>query len=294
MILADDIVAMAGGPLDVGGFASNVSRFLKDAQKFVYEPNTASALARLAKSKPDTLLAALPLCRAPFPVVWLEWPGGLGDGEPRPDQIIPLKFGVLIRSLNEEGTKLGLLFAYGSGAKRTCLVPAAAEIDLLAPTAGCLSPLEAMAKKTTVGLSEMARDFMKIVRIRGGKTLEDAMIKSSMEDIQGELQYVIAALCLLSAKAGVNKEPADLAKINKRRKINGKRELLSYSTVKIAISLREERAANAAGMTAAEMRQHIVRGHFKVRPSGVYWWRPFVRGKASAGTVVRQGYSVSR
>ena len=294
MILADDVVNMAGSPQDIGGFATNVAGVLKTAQRFVYEPSTASALAQLAKSKPETLLEALPLCRAPFPVVWLEWPGGLGDGKPGPRQIVPLKFGVLIKSLNEEGTRLGLLFGYGCGGKKTCLVPAGVEIDLLAPTAGCLSPLEAMAKKTTVGLSEMARDFMKIVRIRGGKALEDAMIKSSMEDIQGELKYVIAALCLLSAKAGVNKEPADLAKINKRRKINGKRELLSYSTVKIAISLREERAANAVGMTASEMRQHIVRGHFKVRPSGVYWWRPFVRGKANAGTVIRQGYSVLR
>jgi hypothetical protein len=29
------------------------------------------------------------------------------------------------------------------------------------------------------------------------------------------------------------------------------------------------------------MRRHLVRGHFKVGKSGVYWWRPFLRGSYS-------------
>jgi len=43
-------------------------------------------------------------------------------------------------------------------------------------------------------------------------------------------------------------------------------------------------------MTRTEMRAHMVRGHFKVRRTGVYWWRAFVRGRH--GTVDRDRYQV--
>src|SRR5262245_13639140 len=56
------------------------------------------------------------------------------------------------------------------------------------------------------------------------------------------------------------------------------------------ISKGRQRAAEAAGMTRAEMRAHLVRGHFKLRRTGVYWWSSFVRGRGTG--LIRQHYGV--
>jgi len=39
------------------------------------------------------------------------------------------------------------------------------------------------------------------------------------------------------------------------------------------------------------MRMHLVRGHFKTRSTGIFWWSPFVRGHGDA--VERRHYEVS-
>ena len=36
-----------------------------------------------------------------------------------------------------------------------------------------------------------------------------------------------------------------------------------------------------------KMREHLVRGHFKRRASGVFWWSSFVRGEHELGTIVK-------
>jgi hypothetical protein len=62
----------------------------------------------------------------------------------------------------------------------------------------------------------------------------------------------------------------------------GKPEALGYSSVKIRLSRNEARAyADGDEPPESMMRRHLVRGHFKVRKSGVSWWRPFLRGSYS-------------
>lgn len=41
----------------------------------------------------------------------------------------------------------------------------------------------------------------------------------------------------------------------------------------------------ASGIPTGQHRAHLVRGHFKVRKSGVFWWMPFVRGNQKLGFV---------
>jgi hypothetical protein len=36
-----------------------------------------------------------------------------------------------------------------------------------------------------------------------------------------------------------------------------------------------------------ELRAHFVRGHFKARKSGVFWWSPHARGDLSRGMVAK-------
>lgn len=243
-------------------------------------------------------MEALPLCRAPFPNFWLEWPGGLGlDDEPgsfdRSGLEVPLRFGVLVKSINDDGTELGLTYAWAfrSGLVNVCPVGCVLHLDR--DTGQASSASQALSSKTEVGVVGFALEFIKAANQTLGADAVRRLTTGWVKDTSGELPYVIAALCLLSAKGGVSIEPVDHGALNAARRKRGKLPLLSHSKVTISISREERERAMAAGVTGEALRQHIVRGHFKVRKTGVYWWRPFVRGNAEAGAVVRSGYQVA-
>jgi len=59
----------------------------------------------------------------------------------------------------------------------------------------------------------------------------------------------------------------------------------------LRISRTVQNRGNAAGMTHAEVRYHLVRGHFKIRGGNVFWWSPHSRGRGGSGNL-RKGYEV--
>jgi len=97
-------------------------------------------------------------------------------------------------------------------------------------------------------------------------------------------------LALLNSRNCVSIDKAEVSTGNKLRRLRGKPPLLSHSTVNIHLNKRDARASEA--MSPAEVRLHMVRGHFKVRKSGVFFWRPHLRGDADFGEVVHDKYAV--
>jgi hypothetical protein len=128
---------------------------------------------------------------------------------------------------------------------------------------------------------------------RHGRDVMKQVIDQSYDDVKGEARILFALLALLNSRNCVEKEPADLSKQNKLRRLRGKPALLSYSTVKINLSKADARRATQQGATKDEIRRHIVRGHFKLRKGGVFWWRPFLRGNPALGEVKREGFVVT-
>ena len=59
----------------------------------------------------------------------------------------------------------------------------------------------------------------------------------------------------------------------------------------IAPRLRERLAEGAAECGQADARAHFVRGQFKCRRTGIFWWTPFIRGDKALG-FVSKGYEV--
>ena len=54
----------------------------------------------------------------------------------------------------------------------------------------------------------------------------------------------------------------------------------------LKIHERQQRRVGASSSTTyAPMRGHFVSGHWKVRKTGIYFWRPFKRGDFGRGTV---------
>jgi hypothetical protein len=70
----------------------------------------------------------------------------------------------------------------------------------------------------------------------------------------------------------------DLCKLNASRTRRRKPPLLPYSITMLKLSKARERVGTSNAVDSRIARQHLVRGHFKVRKSGIYWWHHFVRG----------------
>jgi hypothetical protein len=110
-------------------------------------------------------------------------------------------------------------------------------------------------------------------------------------DVQGEGAWVQCFLAMLNSKNPcVEHEVMDLVKLNKSRRKLGRAEMLPYSRTRLAMSRSQARIAAARGIDREAARAHLVRGHFKIRRTGVFWWSPFLRGDASKGELKRQEY----
>jgi hypothetical protein len=121
------------------------------------------------------------------------------------------------------------------------------------------------------------------------------MMQSWETDIVGEGPFGQFFITLLNSKNAMTQQPVSMAKLNKARakRSGNKPALLDYTTVNLTMSRSRARAGQASGMSHESMRRHMVRGHFKIRKTGVYWWTPFPRGDASKPSVQRQRYEVT-
>jgi hypothetical protein len=73
-------------------------------------------------------------------------------------------------------------------------------------------------------------------------------------------------------------EEPDNATLNAKRARRGRAPILDLRTIKFDIA-RFQRAANPgiSLQTEGDVAEHVVRGHFKTRQTGVFWWSPHVR-----------------
>lgn len=117
-------------------------------------------------------------------------------------------------------------------------------------------------------------------------------VNAAISDVQDEIASTLALLILINSKNCVEVAPsAPPPKLNRARAKRGQTPLVTYSTVRINLSRTQRNAAAARGLSETEMQLHKVRGHFKVRRTGVFWWNDYERGSAAHGTV-EQSYVV--
>lgn len=127
-----------------------------------------------------------------------------------------------------------------------------------------------------------------------GKIGGGAFVDSAIKDVSDELGHMIATLVLMNSKNCVEVRPVEPpSKLNKARRKAGKTELLPYSTVEITLNRAASRAAGDSAEAREAMRLHLVRGHFKVRKTGVFWWHHFMRGDETQGVVARKAHTIT-
>ena len=124
-----------------------------------------------------------------------------------------------------------------------------------------------------------------------------SVLSNWLADIQGEGVFMECFLAMLNSRNCIDREPVDYSRLNKARHKRGKRPLLNYTKTKIVLSRSQARTAHARGIEREAARQHLVRGHFKIRinkrtgQGGVFWWTSFLRGDPSK-SLPRKQYEV--
>jgi hypothetical protein len=119
----------------------------------------------------------------------------------------------------------------------------------------------------------------------------DLLYAMSVEAVEEIPTLFFAWLVLLNSKSGVTKTKVQARiphpKLGKRER--ARRGRSAYTVV----SLSDMEDVDSEGLLTEKhvVSAHKVRGHFKARRSGLYWWRPHVRGTGELKE--REGYVVT-
>lgn len=347
MTLADDILAARGTDIDLGGSITSIGTAIEKAQRFVLSDDVVIACHQVTKSRPASLLSAMPICRLPFPKIWIEWRGSiaaeLGLDRPTAERPTPKKMGCLIEGSDAGGQRGQMSWAWQQdGLVMVCglsvnfdwstdgdvakwgrdeaKITKGSIFDLMFKRYVEPQPSDdavAMMMRSSRAWKSLANDSEQRVALQGLMRHEapwpsrhcnglmrlllevspesfTAMLESWEKDITGEAPFATSFIMMLNSRRAVEHEAQDRGKLNHARKRSGKPPLLPYTVTRLYLSAARERAAREAGATSREAaRMHAVRGHFKVRASGIYWWCPFSRGGGSGKKVARKEYQVT-
>jgi len=100
-----------------------------------------------------------------------------------------------------------------------------------------------------------------------------------MEDLSGEFAYTQALVLMLNTKNSVIQHTKeDLSRLNKARAKHRKPPFKEFTITNLRLNKVHRKLESAAGISREVARKHLVRGHFKLRSSGVYWWSSHIRG----------------
>jgi hypothetical protein len=320
-MLADDLIAVVGSPVDTlycGAFGELAKR-LRTAQRFDLSPEVMRSAFTVAQSPIGGQLRALSLCKLPFRQAWFEWPGGYaGVPSGRTDFApVPKRMGALVET-DESLQRGSIVYAWRhDGGENIC--PLAVTFDWRAAGAEPLDDLTSAnrwhLRATDADWRDLAEKFPRVRNSAREDVVADnsrfgvvfnpimqtfidrappaganLLLNAASKDIEGEPTLLRAAVMLLNSRNLAEYQPRPIAaKLNHARAKNGKPALLDYTHVRIRLSRALGERAGMAADPRAPSRLHLVRGHFKVRATGVYWWAPFARGTpASSGGPLQQ------
>lgn len=124
-------------------------------------------------------------------------------------------------------------------------------------------------------------------------SLEQEMLAQPDTNWQGEQHFIVTVLGLLNTRNFGVVDKIDNSVRNDKAAKRGSKSLASYHLCKLR--LRRPDLARLDGNKSKEarsaLRAHLVRGHFKERQSGMFWWSQYQRGDLALG-FVRKDYSV--
>jgi hypothetical protein len=330
MRLADALIAAAGSPDDelYGGSMGSFAEAVAVAEKYELHEEVRLACVSVTGSKPSSLLSALPYLRAPYAQCWFEWTLPAGETLAKLTCRRPVRVGCLIHAGGPAQGAMHVALDWQPGGppeeRAPCLLPYAALFDwgneinlspaelrqlgagMRVPRAEALPHLGECWPDAPNAAEQQALELissrMAIVPNRVGHCAGWWRHGTLSRDEQLRMMAIIdhvwilftAAIALLNARNAVRQEREDLAPLNRKRRRKGRPALQEFRLTYLYVPqiVVERYGPSATAEQRAAMRRHLVRGHYKVRKTGIYWWSPFVRGGGAEKIVRRRQYGV--
>jgi hypothetical protein len=245
MSLAHEIYRIESA--DAGPFASaaaEAKRLIPVAGRFQVNEAVMASVDRMERTGFKSLLVLLPRAQLPFPTTWIEWPQPGGGGN----------IGFLCETLDRGG------FAFRQY-------------------------LNVKGIKERIG-SPFISTFGRIRVEPSGWSAEDPADAKSASAQTGVTYLERAAADILSLLLIINSpsrvleiaDGADNARINAKRARKGRPPLVNLRAIQFDVArFQVALPVGTSTGTQTEVAEHFVRGHFKQRETGVFWWSPHVR-----------------
>lgn len=288
-------------------------RDLESAQRFNLAEDFAEAATQISNTNMAAFKNAITACRAPFPRCWIEVAQVHRRNFTRDSSDVPMsgdvtRAGILIDQVSPDGLAYKLhLFFMGKGNAAISMVSTLVDLrdeDNEAKRQRCLTVGERekvraiLSDKYSGDNLEAALEIETMTHMTGNYYTNDCvgrMIDSfgsekvreimsvEQSNWDGELMFWLSALALLNTRNVGRSETVDVSKVNKGRIKRGVLPLLGYENCRIDQGRKSGRSADNDNGKQGGKRAHFVRGHFKLRKTGVFWWRPAMRGNVSLG-----------
>jgi hypothetical protein len=295
---------------------------LKSAQKFVLGPEFAAVAEALGEDY-SGLVKVFDRCRLPYAETWIEWlqadrPKFSAAGIQLPEvQKAPKRIGALLSATatdlsawkahlfwnfeNQPGHCGAALFAMLMDTKtpihHQTALPTEQELKSreffaarnITAHPGWVTASEEvrliMSNHTSLERPDFPLDFPDVPPHKL-KELGQLIRDMARSDWAGEVSYILAVLGMLNARNAVETEAVDYTRLNKARIKSGKLPLFEHKILKIAQrQIRRVYPDGKKDSTHAPMRAHFCMGHWKIRRTGIFFWRPHLRGSKQRGEI---------
>lgn len=301
-MLCDAMIHSTTMPVQFEGFEPMRQKIIA-AEKFVLAPDFAAAAEGLVDNYVE-LERVLPFCRLPYPLCWFEFAQGdrpeffnapLGFGCKRVSRVgflceqkdraslwVQHLFWKFLEVDGENSSVAAVLFDTEKDEARKLgkKIDFQGEVSAKGPRSpaisGAICPLP--SDMTLMALALMTPD-----------AAAAATRHMMMEDWRGEVRFTLAMLGLLNARNVADTEIVDKSEHNRKRAKKAQPPLCSHIVLKIRPKLKPMLVPGRRGWQERQedIRAHFVRGHFKARRTGVFWWNTHMRGNLDSGFVAK-------
>lgn len=270
-------------------FGMRFESFRRDmmrAERFDLSPQFAAAVDSIANDNPEAFTRAKNLIRPPYPTTWWEVAAGFRVRHRLSEKSAVAngngyethRVGVLMQQTSSLDQAFVMHLFYSRRERGATLVSASL-LSMVADFRDGVPVIRTNDGAETIGLIPnpyLSGIFREAVK-------EQRNIRSTINgDWAGEPQFWATVLMLLNSRNLAYSESLPADKRHRRLREAGLAPPTTFRVCKLDMS-RLARGGSGSSDGIASVRAHFVRGHFKVRKSGVYWWRPFVRGDVGNG-----------
>lgn len=273
MILADVILTNPNHMMarDMGMEWIRFCGVLRVSQKFILEERFSKAASSVSQ---DQVARVLSFCRLPYQTTWVEVSSSF-----LPSKGKEKRHGVLLQSLNTQSTSFSADFVWGDD-RHAFLRPAGAIVDVT-PLAASPAKVKRCSFYEAIW-NERDNDVSKLAR---------RDYEAEAADVRENLVYWQSVLALINSKNAAEVSAAEKAPPKQNAKTTAA-PLSSFSICRLRFD-QQTSGQTKESDDHRNIRAHFVRGHFKKRTSGLFWWGPHSRGDMKLG-FVQKNYAAGK